>query len=343
MEQRAAAKLCYNQEKWNDNRDKWNDNQEKWNEGSNATFPTRNGTAMIDFAIAGFEKCGTTTLMKTTALIPGVFMGSNMSNNKHEVHDLRLSDYLTFKERYKDHMDTYDARGRRLLNGFKSPEVLQSQTYLNNIERYFPNIDLVVSMRHPVLHFQKLYNFKFRNVDAFTHPDPLELIGNCDHDCKDNCTVRVAHMQVCTGKEYFHRALSRLCLTPLNTEDERNLLDHHLRSLHPGWKGRLLLMELRQLADRNHTRKDVLERSYEKFLGVETGLYKSKGRTVSTYSKEFEICNEKYAPIRKVLVEVGTKASRWITEYLLRSDRVVVANRDHFIESLELWKYDPCV
>jgi len=305
----------------------------------------RKDANLVDFAIGGFAKCGTTTLMASTAKVPQVFMGNN-DGREREVHDLRRSFVDQFQNRYKDHRTYFSKDGTRLLNGFKSPEILQSQDFLVNMLNHLPSIDLVITTRHPVLHFQSAYNYKYRNVNRTVYklPEPVDLIGKCTHDCRHDCVPKVDHKAVCTEKAYFHYGLSRLHLTPLETEKEKELLDHHHLSIHPSWNGRLFLMEIGQLADSNLSRKNNWERSYEQFLGIipnsfDTNVTHENGRSKD---KIVNICDDEHRPVREVLVEVGIKASNWIREYLLKSDRVIVANREHFLALIEKWKFDPC-
>ena len=56
-----------------------------------------------------------------------------------------------------------------------------------------------------------------------------------------------------------------------------------------------------------------------------------------------DIFDEQYALIRSILLETGREAHRWIRDYLLKSDQVVVSSPDHFLELLDGWERDPCL
>ena len=313
---------------------------------NSSTLDNESESDLIDFAIGGFAKCGASTLMHVTNDVPQIFMG-RPHGKVHEVHDLRKGLIDQFREKYKDHKTKFTNDGVRMVNGFKAPEILQSQEFLTNVVKYYPRMDLVISVRHPVLHFQSAYNYNYRHLDQaiISLPDPLSLIGNCGHDCwKKDCVPHINNTAVCTRKSYFHYGLSRLHLTPLQSKDEMDLLDNHELSIHPGWNGRLFLMEIGQLADRNTTRKSKLERAYEDFLGIEANSFSSFRNHSSNNPRLISICDAIHAPIRNLLVEVGGRASRWIKDYLLKADtsRVVVENRDHFISLIDKWGVDPC-
>jgi len=61
-----------------------------------------------------------------------------------EVRDIHNNDMNTFRKRYIDHQRSFSDCGLRLLNGFKSPGILGSQSYLTNLFNHYPSVDLVV-------------------------------------------------------------------------------------------------------------------------------------------------------------------------------------------------------
>ena len=287
---------------------------------------------------SGFGKCGTTTLMKTNE----TFMGAENNNDLKEIHLLRKGLFYEFKEIYKDHIGKKTPEGKPILNGFKSPEILMSESFIRNIELKFPYMDFIVSMRHPVLHFQSMYNFKFRSKKfSGKLPDPLHLIGDCGHECNNNC-IPSGLRNVCTGKSYFHYGLSRIMLTPMNSTEELDLLDNIKWSRHPGYQGNIFLMQLEQIADSNITRRNKFTNDLENFLGLDENTVIFRPHRNKTKENHIDICDDRNKPIRDVLVNMGTKASKWIQNYLLHSPRVVVPNRDHFLELLHQWQRDPC-
>jgi hypothetical protein len=274
------------------------------------------------------------------------FLGYENENDLKEIHLLRHGLVDEFKAMYKDHMQKKNVDGKPILNGFKSPEILMSQEFIKNIESEFPDTDLIVSTRHPVLHFQSMYNFKYRSSKfSGKRPDPLSLIGNCAHQCLRNCApIRKGQNRgVCTGKSYFQYGLSRIMLTPMNTTPELDLLDNIDWSRHPGFRGNLFLLELGQIADTNTTRKHMFTNDLEDFLGldVDTVVFAPRNETRNR-EKIIDICDERNKPLRDILVESGTKASIWIQDYLLKSPRVIVSNSAHFLHLINTWKSDPC-
>lgn len=322
----------------------------------------------LNFAVAGFPKCGTTFLMQRLANVSGVYLG-NPANNLSEVHDLRFGDIDTFQARY--------ATEHSGINGFKSPEVLLSEDFLTNLETYFPNVDFVVSLRHPVHYFQSLYNFKSRRFSSSEkYLDPNLLIGNCGHACEEGrehrkCLRHAGYMNVCTGTAHFHRFLARLGMTrnvttsTMNTSTNENkdspltagkrdrLLElndndddeDYTYPVHTGFKGRVFLLHLEQMADANLTRRNQLEEGISRFLGLPNRLQLASSEEEEK-PKAFhllDICQDEYRHLRHVLVDIGRQASQWILSSFLSSNRVVVSNRHHFEQILETWGKDPCL
>jgi hypothetical protein len=325
---------------------------------------------LLDFVVAGFPKCGTSNMLHRLHKNPQVYMGTHEKGGK-ERHELRHTETHYFEEfvnRYSmkninkgTNLEGPGGKQLKQLVGFKSPEVLSSKNFLNNVVNFFPGVDMIVGVRHPVLHFQSNYNYKLKNADSSLKlPHTKHLIGDCDRDCHSghnhHCTPTVpfrekgTHTQkrentMCTMISTFHHALSRLALTPMEEEAEKKLLaasPYHKGSFHPEWTGRLLLVELGQITDTNHTRHDQYERSFEKFLGLEENSFSTERHQHKQTPKLINICDPEHREVRKHLSGIALESSKWITEYLLQSDRVVVTNRDHFKNLMKEWEVDPC-
>jgi len=156
---------------------------------------------------------------------------------------------------------------------------------------------------------------------------------------------------VCTNQARFHQVISRLGLTPLSSK-EWDLLDHHTMTIVPQHNS-VLFIELTQLwydESENSTNSQV-QSVLQQFIGL-TDLpplptyhvpYERVDDDDGDDVGEIDICNDMYRDLRKLLVSHGQRASEWIVDYLLQSDRVIVSNRDEFIHLMQQWKLDPCV
>lgn len=343
----------------------------------------------LDFAVVGFAKCGTTFLSHT--LLHDVAYFGNKEGA--EVHDLRFGKVAKFKDRYMNLSKKQDDR----LFAFKAPETLQSVLALRNVRQHFPSTNFIITMRHPVKWFESFYNFRLRLANAKHLPPAERLIGRCDADCHlkgvKGCFpwYRLAK-KVCTDGANFHRAISRLSLTPMDTDEEKALLGKAHKDLSWRYQGKVFLMVVEQMGDTNTTRQEILERDMEAFLGIaknslnalaigekadmkvtdpisydndEYGEYndddmngedneddtngdseqrkrrlKELGPIVT--DRYIDICEPKYRKLRQKLVQNGKRASRWITKFLLKSDRVVISSPEYFLELISKWESDPC-
>jgi hypothetical protein len=110
--------------------------------------PTSNIQSLLDFAIIGFGKCGTTTL------VSWLQQHENISVYPDEIYDLMHDDLPTFLRRL------YTLRvGRGILRGYKSPHDITFYHVLQKyFAEYFPSTKLVIGLRHPIRWFESLYS-----------------------------------------------------------------------------------------------------------------------------------------------------------------------------------------
>ena len=63
----------------------------------------------------------------------------------------------------------------------------------------------------------------------------------------------------------------------------------------------------------------------------------------AAHAESISICDYKWASVRAKLVEQGARTAQWLKNEFIHSPDVVVANPEHFIETLDSWGVDPCV
>mmetsp|Transcript_5323 Transcript_5323/g.6128 ORF Transcript_5323/g.6128 Transcript_5323/m.6128 type:complete len:432 (+) Transcript_5323:316-1611(+) len=273
----------------------------------NSEINTSTEKKLVDFAIAGFPKCGTTFLRNNLLQSDKFFYG----NDDNEIHLLRQNHVEAFKALFTDvtensgtgnttntthrgstGSDEDHFRPATIKRGFKCPDLLYSHVALGNIEKHFPSTDFIVSVRHPVLWFQSFYNYRLRR--GYRMPHPNQLIGACpapngmegglDPSWESQIINSIAH-KVCTDNANFHFALSRLGKTPMDTNDELALLHRpstsksQITSHHYQYSNRIFLMELGQLSIDNRTRADMFVNELEIFLGMGTKKQSSNNAT----------------------------------------------------------------
>lgn len=107
---------------------------------------TGDASWLLDFAIVGFPKCGTSSLMFHLLRHPQV---STFEDERCEI---------SYNQQVKLMKDLYDKPpGSR--RGIKCPMDLESTKLgMRNYDKYFPATDMIVGIRHPVLWFESFYN-----------------------------------------------------------------------------------------------------------------------------------------------------------------------------------------
>lgn len=271
---------------------------------------------MIDFVVAGFPKCGTTYIQNKV-----LYPSERLFVPHKEIHFLANDKYDEFRNEFSNATELVPGSDKPMLSGYKSPFELGHQKAMRNLVTLFPDVRMIIALRHPVLQFESLYNYKLRKNEKLVQP-PEEYIGICHEACDENDSSSslsssgsfetivtrkssqpcLEEVSFCTGNTNYHQYLSRLGLTPMNTQEELDLLDHHGMSIHrfPGWQkvssdnnpqswirspgyrrdesshdnsnGRLFLMEIGQFDNRvNQTMTDELVADLEDFLGLDRG------------------------------------------------------------------------
>mmetsp|Transcript_27741 Transcript_27741/g.60803 ORF Transcript_27741/g.60803 Transcript_27741/m.60803 type:complete len:599 (+) Transcript_27741:101-1897(+) len=309
---------------------------------------------MLDFAIIGNPKCGTTFLMHWLSRSDDTFVhnGEVCSLSRDRPNELAMMYYDQVSHRGR--MAQTD-EGHRIKGGLKCPKEISTEKGLDNWSKFFPHTKFIITTRHPVLWFQSFYNYHAYGQWPKPVPHPNELIGSCYDEspylCTDHCgTERPGNTKICTNRANFHHSLSRLGKTPMNTPEELRLIDHDM-SIVPQ-AGKVFLMEISQLFPENEASKNLPE-DISNFLDLKYDLHPLKARHgTGTHNHEYkdeerkqafvDICEAQYTPVREVLIQQGKDAAEWITKYLMKSEDVVVSSPREFIKLLDKWGEDPC-
>ena len=341
-------------------------------------LPDADTSFLLDFVIAGFPKCGTTSLLRhlERSGLADVLVGERCDMTAEGVSGAASIVRALYEEMprgtsqtevgppVRDWRDNIRSGGRghevvvrddsvssgntRKPRGFKCPQDMSSDWSLPNYSRTFPNVSLVVGIRHPLAFFQSLYNFRVATTPGANILPPDKLTGMC---------VR-GSLGVCAWRASFADFLSRAGKTPLNTPEERALLPLNLTAVGKGGGvGRVFLYELSQLSDDggNSNRSEEFRRDLSAFLGLRGALGPIPRlgiEDVALYGDGFILeggggslvdrCDEEHGKIRAVLIEKARRSSEWIRNYFLESDEVVVSSRDFLVETLRGWMEDPC-
>eukprot|EP00956_Cyclotella_meneghiniana_P036204 scaffold122818_cov41-Cyclotella_meneghiniana.AAC.3 len=304
---------------------------------------------LLDFAIIGFPKTGTTSMLRHLSEITHMPPSESCSLTDNTSGIVKL-----VKDMYSDQnkrLEAIDKNGHvfddSTLRGLKCPQDLSSEVSMHNYAKYFPNTKLIVGVRHPVRWFESLYNFRVSNVPWKKMLHTSKLTRGCTYGSQG----------VCAHRANFADYLSQLGKTPMDTSDERNLLSMGLSPVKSP-VGKVFLYDVSQLSESEEDgaiiQSTQFRRDLQDFLGLNVDIPPFPRIDTSrrfdflepvkkqTEQDRIDICDADHDRIRQVLMDKARIASRWMKDYFLKSADVVVSNREHFLEILDGWNEDPC-
>jgi len=302
-------------------------------------------SGILDFAIVGFGKTGTTSILRHLSDMTDSLSKEHCDLVVNKSGKLLIDLYEDHARRFKEAKRNGEELEDRL-RGLKCPQDISSDYSMFNYAKYFPSTKLIIGIRHPVLWFESLYNFRVANVPWKAMLPTSELTRGCISGSQG----------VCAWRANFHDFLSRLGKTPMSSTSEIQLLQLGLDPV-KSKVGPVFLYEVSQLSESGYNgavRSAQFRTDLKGFLGLQKEippfpLIDTSGRfdflppvKRQVDRNKIDICQPEHAAIRAVLMEKATLASKWILEYFLQSDEVFVSSRDHFEMILESWKHDPC-
>lgn len=232
----------------------------------------------------------------------------------------------------------------RALTGLKCPQELWNgkSSIQEGYKKYFNKTKLVIGIRHPVLWFESMYNFKVRNL--LTMP-PTNKLPRC---------VGGSH-GVCAWRMNLPDFMSWLNKTPMNDDEMKFMMLKEERNgaKSKGSVGPVFLYEMKQIEDREGAHAVIDDLA--EFLGIEEELpslphISTSGVMdfvpgVEDFTKErvINICDEQHAEIHHVLMRKAKISSEWILKYFLKSNDVHVSSPHTFANIMTNWEIDPCI
>ena len=322
------------------------------------TVKAANVQWLLDFAIVGFGKCGTTTLLQwlqQSPLVRAPSYEAQFVRNQAPTQLIRKMYQFTIEEK-EAHETKSIGPNDKIIKGFKNPSDIRRPKSRELLAKYWPQTPLIVTVRHPVKWLVSIYNYfkieKGRHKANVTVADMLTPGGRDENgDTK--------HF-VSTAKGEFHSILAEVGKTPLKDTEEWKLLQPWLNpketTVHAIHQQRLpnpiFFMEMQQLADSNTTRAQKFAKDLEVFLGLpQNHLPPALHVRPNTHRVKFkdtdhlkmDICAPEYAPVLQEMVAISRSASQWLRDYFIKSPDVKVSSPEYLRELLEDWMVDPCV
>lgn len=312
----------------------------------------------LDFLVAGFPKCGTTSILFALHNHPDVIMDDKeychiaRPLQQDDVNWNRLNRYLTdlkddrLKELGESTTDTSKIKPRKL--GIKCPEALKNFKSIHRLSQHSPESKWVIGLRHPVWFVQSFYNYRVHesHVGAPT-PEQSTEIPTLQQLWQNSSVV---FRDLTRDSARFDLFLSQLGKASLDMKQLNAFVDHGMLAVKPN-RLKIFLYVMDQIEDTDSTRKRSFQSNLLNFLDLDpnrlpqdfghANMNKATGK--SGYPETIDICSSSFVDIRTLLVEQGAQAARWILDDFLASPDVQVANLQHFQESLQKWSEDPCV
>jgi len=285
----------------------------------------------LDFIVAGFPKCGTTTLLHSflkhneTAIAPDEFCDMDRTNIDPKIRMERLNKVLAKMPDSSEHP---------VRRGIKCPMAIWDGGGIQLISSSFKHTRIIAGLRHPVLMFESFYNYRITEMydimDVQKPPSPLELIGKKWRD-------------VSTDLTRYELSLMQLGKTPLSSTDLIDLGSHGSRLTPTRYK--LFLYSIEQLNDSNEERARNFRLDLERFLRLKSPLepFPNENSNRVKHDDTIDICDPLFNDLRKLLTKQGKNTARWIRDELLKSEDIFVGGRNHFIRLLDSWQHDPCL
>lgn len=320
---------------------------------------------LMDFAIVGFGKCGTSTLLYWLAQHPRI------QTFHEELWDLVQQNPANLIRNYYNRLNI-----GHFQRGHKCPGEIVMPYVLDYYRKYWPRTKLIIGVRHPVRWFESLYNFRIQNLlpeewlqGDFPHPN--QLIGRCMGGMKHTCTEKgnFAYYLIRLGKQHWNTSANLQLqrgpdggLPPPPREAtalEETIVGYYRKDRYSitddvkYMPNPVFFFDVTQFSDTNATRQAQFRRDIQEFLNVPPQLgpllhYKPGRQWVASEqaqrdARKIDICQAEFVPVRKELMRLSRQNAEWMASVFLHLPDVHVSSRDYVMHDiLERWRHDPC-
>lgn len=289
----------------------------------------------LDFIIAGFAKCGTTTLLYALRAHEGTDISSS---ERCAVANTGLSDDQALEVLNDSAAEL--SSSPHIKRGIKCPTILRSYKTISRIERHSPSAKFVVGLRHPIEMLESFYNYRVTEIYNNKLEEPIPSFDDVVRRSKP-------WKGISRDTPRFDRNLMQFGKTLMTKTDLAHFGGQEGMAVRPS-AAKVFLYSLDQLNESNEHRSRPFRRDLQTFLGLEKPLdpmgHENLNHFVGNkaHPETVDICEDKYHDLRKVLLARGKQMARWIRDEFMQSADVSVGNEKQFLKSLASWSIDPC-
>jgi hypothetical protein len=292
----------------------------------------------FDFIVAGFPKCGTTTLLKAFAAHNETDM---MPSEKCTVASPGMPDLAVLRKLDEALMEL--SLSPNVKRSFKCPTAIYTHKTISRMEKHSPGAKFIVGVRHPILMIQSFYNYR---VSEIHNRGLQEKIPSFE----EVAMSEVPWKGVSLDAARFELFLMQFGKTGLTSDDLYDLVDRpgYQLAIRPS-KFKIFLYSLDQMEDEDELRNKKFRSVLQHYLGLSEPVGPFSHENINHqvgdegYKETIDICQDKYKSVRAQLVQQGRKSADWIRGEFIQSGDIWVANEDHFVATLDSWSVDPCI
>lgn len=308
-----------------------------------AGIPKVHPSVPLDFIVAGFPKCGTTTLLYALHKHPEVAM-SPIENcqiarpiQQDDVNLKRLNKDLLQLDATPDVSNDVIQKKR----GIKCPDALHTYKVIHRLAQHSPSCKFVIGVRHPIQMLQSFYNYRIteiydKSLPKDNIPDLVDILQGTVPIWKD-VSIDVAR---------FELYLLQLAKTALTLADLETLQEHDWLAVKPN-RFDVFLYTLDQINDEDVSRAAAFRGDLQSFLGLSNPLeplgHENLNHFVGgqAHTETIDICEPHFDGVREALLRNSQATAAWIRTFI-DAPTVTVSNCNHVLESLSAWDVDPC-
>lgn len=288
--------------------------------GVSQSLQSSSGTGSLDFIVAGFPKCGTTTLLYAFSKHPetgvassercGIVRESSSDSKAAQEIDLVLQELYTIP---------------KPKHGMKCPTLVNNYRALEWLRSHLPATKYIVGLRHPVQFIQSFYNYRVTEIYDKQTGEDIPTFDEVVRRKSPWKGVSLSAIRFDTFLMQFAKLNRNEIAAP----------------------SRIFIYTLDQLDDDVEERSSSFREKLQQYLDLKQPFAPFGHENTNHFTglrahpESVKICDAKYNALRQRLIKQGKIMASRIIE-LTKRDFVTVANRDHFLNSIKTWEYDPC-